>query len=211
LAKYFFDGKEYPRVTSILKLVADEAGLEAWKKREPRHKEISERAMKLGTLMHYCIANELSPVPIEIDNDMPISEWPTNHLAELSSRMNHFRRLRMTFDKNPVLEHVVRHDGEGEFFAGTCDFRGNINGQRSIADWKNSKRIRPEYTLQIGAYYIGSLHDNYKAERGFVVRLQRDEKEVLELDHEALVDAGEKFLDLARRWHKQNDLRKDGS
>lgn len=204
MTKYFFNNTPYPRVTEILTMVTDDEGLRRWRERTPNHGDISKRAMTLGSLMHWVIANELSPVPIEMDKEIPMDTWPEGALEEVSTRLTHFRRLRMEFDRNPVLEHVVHHDEEGEYFAGTCDYRGNINGQRALADWKGSKRIRPEYTLQLGAYYVGSLREGYEAERGFVVRLQRDEKEVLELDHAELREAGTAFLDLARRWHRKN-------
>jgi len=203
MTKYFFNGKPYPRVTEILRIVQDEEGLQSWRNRTPNHAEISKKAMNLGSLMHWCIANELSPVPIELDKEIPLRDWPEDTPAEISARMMHFRRLRLKIEPNPTLEHVVHHDVEGEYFAGTLDGRGTVNDYKAIWDYKNSKRIRPEYTLQLGAYYVGSLREGYKAERGFVIRLQRNEKELLELDAGQLHEAGEKFLELARKFHKE--------
>jgi hypothetical protein len=211
MSKYSIPGiGPVPRVTEILaKYMGDEEGLRAWRSREPNHAYISRRATNLGSIMHWVISNELSPVPLEMDNSIPLSEWEEDYVSEVSARLNHFKRLRMKFDPTPVLEHVVYIHEPGAECGGQLDFRGNINGQPALADWKGSRRIRPEYRVQLGAYYLGSLREGYKAERGFIVRLQRDEKEVLELDAEELADAGSKFLELARRWHKQNDLRKD--
>ena len=203
MSKYFFNNRTYPRVTEILKLVQDDEGLQAWRNRTPDHEAISKRAMMLGSLMHWCLANELSPVPIELDKEMPMCDWPEDTMSEISARLTQFKRLRLKIEPNPTLEHIIRHDVDGEFFAGTLDARGIVNGYKAIWDYKNSKRIRPEYRLQLGAYYIGSLREGFEAERGFVIRLQRDEREVLELDAEELRDEGAKFLELARRWHKE--------
>ena len=203
MAFYVFNGKTYPRVTEILRLVEDTEGLQGWRNRTPDHEAISTRAKTLGSLMHWCLANELSPVPIELDKELPMCDWPKDAMAELSGRMNQFKCLRLAIAPNPVLEHVIHHDEPGEFFAGTLDGRGDVNGYKAIWDYKGSKRMRPEYRLQLGAYYIGSLREGFEAERGFVIRLQRDEREVLELDDEELRDEGAKFLELSRRWHKE--------
>ena len=205
MSKYFFNNKPYPRVTEILKLVSDEKGLEAWRKRTKNHAEISKRATTLGSIMHYCIANSLSEVPIEMDNVLPMDEWPEDTEEEMAGRMNQFRSLRLRIAPNPILEHVIHHDTPGEYFAGTLDFRGTVNDEHTIMDFKGSTRIRPEYEIQLGAYYLGSLREGYTATRAFIIRLQRNERELLELDHTQLVEASEKFLDLARAWH--NDER----
>ncbi len=202
MSKYFFNNRSYPRVTEILKLVSDEKGLESWRKRTPNHAEISKRATTLGSIMHYCIANSLSEVPVEMDNVLPMDEWPEDAEEEIAGRMAQFKSLRLQIAPNPVLEHVIHHDTDGEYFAGTLDFRGIVNDDHTIMDFKGSKRIRPEYELQLGAYYLGSLREGYVAKRAFIIRLQRYEKELLELDHGQLVEASEKFLDLARTWHK---------
>jgi hypothetical protein len=202
MSKYFFNNKPYPRVTEILKLVSDEKGLEAWRKRTKNHAEISKRATTLGSIMHYCIANSLSEVPIEMDNVLPMDEWPEDTEEEMAGRMNQFRSLRLRIAPNPVLEHVIHHDTPGEYFAGTLDFRGTVNDEHTIMDFKGSTRIRPEYEIQLGAYYLGSLREGYTATRAFIIRLQRNERELLELDHTQLVEASEKFLDLAKAWHK---------
>jgi hypothetical protein len=207
MSKYFFNNMPYPRVTEILKLVSDEKGLEAWRKRTPKHEEISKRATTLGSIMHWTIANSLSEVPIEMENVLPMDEWPKDTMEEIAGRMAQFKSLRLRIAPNPVLEHVIHHDTPGEYFAGTLDFRGLVNDDHTIMDFKGSKRIRPEYELQLGAYYIGSLREGYVATRAFIIRLQRYEKELLELDQQELAEAGEKFLDLARTWHKkESDL-----
>ncbi len=211
MSKYTLNGKSVPRVTEILQLNSDEEGLRRWRKRTPNWKEIQTRALTCGKIMHWLIANKLSAVPVEMDDELPMDEWPRDAITEVMGRMTQFDRLRMKFDGNPILEHVIYHDTPGEECGGTLDYRGNINGYKSIADWKGSNRIRPEYEIQVGAYYLGSIREGYVPERGFIVRLQAGEREVLEMDKERLEDRALAFRELARRWHKENGLSRDSA
>jgi len=91
--RYRIRGRPVPRVTEVLQLVHDGRGLEAWKERTPDWEAQTKRAMVMGKLMHWALANEYSPVPVELDGDLPLSEMPEDALEELAGRMKQWERL----------------------------------------------------------------------------------------------------------------------
>ena len=93
-AKYVLPGVgPVPRVTEILRLMGGEEGLERWRKRTPNWRDINHRAKTCGSIMHWLIANKLSPVPIESDNELPMDEWPEDAVQEVMGRMAQFKGI----------------------------------------------------------------------------------------------------------------------
>jgi hypothetical protein len=154
-----------------------EAALRKTLGKRPAHLAKSDEALDIGTLVHARIeaetrrelgeAVELPEIPETDVDGTPHPAW--NALAS-------YHHWRMDHDVKPIaVEQRVYSVELG--FAGTCDLVAYVDGVLTIADYKTSKAVYPEYRLQIAAYraayntdaganFIGGLILRFPKERG---------------------------------------------
>lgn len=143
------DGKEYPSVTTVLKILSEEA-IQAWRARvgEEEANKVSYRASRRGTTVHTVIEKYLANDESYLEGVMP----------------NNIQTFK---DVKPILDECVtkvycqeaplysKHLG----LAGRVDLVGQWNGVDSIIDWKTSTKLKKKkwienYFIQASAYAV---------------------------------------------------------
>lgn len=166
--RYFFDGKPVPAVTTILGRLAKPAliqwaadcavehmaavlespagflmssipgELEAARK---AHAKIRDAAGDVGTFIHDYARRRLAGEQVVVAD----ADEPTRKAIDA------FEKWRSEREIVPIaLERRVF--SKAEWYAGTCDFFGHIDGRLSILDFKTGKGIYDEFWLQTSGY-----------------------------------------------------------
>lgn len=164
--KYVIDGKNYVRVTSILKMI-DKPGLFTWGATIglAEANRIMETRAEFGTSVHGHVAGILRGDPIEVDG---ISDYEMRGCVKAFLRWKEKRKFG-AYQTEAVI--YSRQYG----YAGTTDFFGYLDGIPTIVDWKTSKDVYAESFLQVAAYAQGVLEmtGSYPM-RGGIVSLQEE-------------------------------------
>ena len=130
-----------------------------------QHTELSKEALYVGSKVHKIIEWDLKHDSVLCGKDIFEPEQIYNALlAYLNFRTDY----RLEPEK---LEFTV--DGNG--WAGTMDFKGYLDGKKTLLDWKTSKSIYMDsYCPQIAAYWVA---DNRWAEQAGIVRFDKETAE----------------------------------
>jgi hypothetical protein len=144
--KYVIDGRNYIRVTSILKMI-DKPGLLNWMGTVglAEANKIMETRAQFGTDVHAHIASILRGNPVPVDQ---ISDYEMRGCVQSFLRWKN----KMTLGDYHT-EALIYSKQYG--YAGTTDMYGVLNGLYGIIDWKTSKDVYIEAFLQISAYAQG--------------------------------------------------------
>jgi hypothetical protein len=126
------------------------------------YRRLSKEALKVGSEVHNTIEYDLKHGACLIGSEVKLScpEADNAMMAYL-----HFRTDN-TLDPQKV-EYTVYGDG----WAGTMDFKGLLDGKKTLLDWKTSKAIYMDsYGPQLGAYWVA---DGRWAEQAGILRLDK--------------------------------------
>jgi CRISPR/Cas system-associated exonuclease Cas4 (RecB family) len=198
---YLINGKRYPSVTTILGKMCKKERLNIWKKQHDDWPTISRHAQIYGTFMHMQIQEAISGEIQEIPSNMPFNEWPKDLAEELEGRMEQWNKLGLRFGKPCLVEHTVVIKAANS--AGTLDHFGPIDEIDMVMDLKSSAKPQKSHEIQLGAYYLGLLVEGRHAKQGMIPYVHRDSIEIVELMEEELMDRGQKFVEIAKRFYKQ--------
>ena len=125
-------------------------------------RDVSKTALDVGSKVHQAIEDyfnlgkePINPEPQVLAAFVAFLEWVDEHDVKCDDA-----ELTVT-------------DGKS---AGTLDFVGEIDGVRTVVDFKSSKAIYPEYRYQIAAYkYMYNLYYfELKADRCGILRLDKE-------------------------------------
>jgi hypothetical protein len=162
--RYFFDGIEYPSVTTITGQLDKSAGLLPWAvgcamdfirlhrkeykdieslllDAEKRYREVSQEALDIGSEVHYLIERY-----IQHDKDV---------LKDVRDEVMQGVIAFFEWEKENNVEWIeseipVFNNNWG--YAGKFDAIAKVNNKVYVIDFKTSKRIYPEAWLQVAAY-----------------------------------------------------------
>ena len=161
---YKKDGKEYVRVTRVLDIIA-KPEFYRWYAKYGWDYCIGVRDDRaaFGTRVHKEIQNWLEDKNIWVDN------------KDMGETMDLFKEWVGIHDVVPEkLEFRLFNDDMG--VAGTCDFFGKFDGKDMIIDWKTSKKVYDNYSLQVSAYLYMFEHQYKKRLDGAGIVCFRDGK-----------------------------------
>lgn len=178
------------------------------------YKEESEKSTSVGTLAHrlneiyittngsnIAVAEELKASQIDYDLKM---------LA-----LQSFKNFKKWYDLNKENIKPVHNEYTviGEKYAGTIDFICEFNNKLTIIDFKTSKKISPDYFIQLMGYYQLCLSKGIKIEKVGILRQDKfsDEYEYMEYDVKRLKALGylmlfNTLLDLYYNYEKINEV-----
>jgi len=191
-----------PSVTTIISNVVRNPALEAWKLRTPNWQETSRDAANIGTWAHRAV-------------DSYLKEDTTNFIDAFKKGGERIEKPFMAFVEWKSNTGFRYLDSELEVwnekrFAGSVDLIGTINDRLYLIDLKTSKRIYPDYLMQVSAYkYAFEERCGKKIEGLAILRLDKttgcsEWKEYSETEYQHGLRM---FLLLCDFWH----LRKNGS
>lgn len=205
-AGHFYTEKKllYPSVTTILGTVPNPE-LDAWKARTQNWRKITGVACKFGTEVHNEIEDVLTLKRFRIEHKIQVEAFLAWH------RLTGFRCIKT--------EIKVRSN---RGFGGSLDLLGKIGNDLFIIDLKTSKRIYPNFLLQVAAYKYAFMEMwNIPSVNIGILRLEKmkvPKKGVNYTDDELVEkfiewvpytdDEYEKgiqeFLELCDEWHKNH-------
>lgn len=136
-----------------------------------QHTIKKEEAASFGSQVHEwaeqftdAIANGVNPPKIE-------EEWP----EEVQQGINAYLDW---YDAHSVkIEHSERmvYSKENEF-VGTCDAIGEVDGKRYLIDYKTSKGLYPEHSLQVSAYMMAYEEETWeKLDGAMIVKFGKED------------------------------------
>ena len=133
-----------PSVTTIISAIVRNPALEAWKSRTPNWKEVSENATNIGTWTHRAV-------------DAYLKEDSTNFIEAFKRGGERIEKPFYSFYEwmsNRDFEYIDSELGvwSEKGYAGTADLLGTIDDRLYLIDLKTSKRIYPDYLMQVSAY-----------------------------------------------------------
>ena len=158
---------------------------------------VSQKAADIGTQVHhrveYAIRKELGQ---EAGPEPPMTPAAWSSFAS-------WENWRKGVDLKPKYCEQTVYSLTNEY-AGTLDLIGEVNGRLALLDWKSSKGIYAEYSLQLAAYWKAlSEMGHGTPEIGMIVRLPKTEGDSFEVKelHAGEVDGlFDVFLAVKKLW-----------
>jgi CRISPR/Cas system-associated exonuclease Cas4 (RecB family) len=140
---FFFDQEASSKKTSVYKSrMALEPLLKGMK---GAYRGVSRDALNIGSLTHEWV---------EAAINWKIAEGEIPKMPKQEEAVNAIHAFQDWVGENVVewksAEEKIYH--RKYKYAGTVDARAIINGEYCVIDWKTSKRVYPEYYLQVAAY-----------------------------------------------------------
>ena len=168
------DGERLPGVPTVInELGWNKNMLIAWSRREALAgndpDKIKNEAAKPGTLTHSFIEGHIKGEKVDT------SDFTENQIELAKNSYFAFVEWEKAM-KPKYLGTEIQLVSEKYRFGGTADMIGEIGGELVLADWKTSKGIYPEMTIQIAAYKIAyeEMNPGKKVHHGGILRLDRE-------------------------------------
>lgn len=156
---YVVNGTVYPRVTSILNVIANQ-NLDRWRRRVgfAEADRISREAAEFGTRLHGAL-----------ETFCKREHWPGDETLE-----PFVEAFSIWFGQNVAevlaTERTLVHRGLG--YAGTTDAVLRLrDGRTVIADWKSSNSVSESFGPQTAAYMAALLHGGEQVDGRIVVQM----------------------------------------
>lgn len=193
-------GIEVPSVTTILKIL-NKPALQKWANwlgfRRENVDRVLERSASMGTLFHnameaYMKGDSFHPVYNYEDEEYKLKiflnaffEWKENHTIE------------------PLL---LEEELNCDYFGGTMDFYGIIDGKRTILDYKTSKGTYASMFLQLAAYTFMMEKKGFIVEQVGILNINEKGNKWTYFSRTEIDPYIEVFLKLAEFFHIYCDL-----
>lgn len=148
---YHIEGRRYPRVTSILNVLA-KPGLDAWRRKVGA--EEADRVMRAGSELGTRVHQACWPIALGESTEAIVSSVRALHQFDLVPYVEAFGRW-MSERVADVLgaERVLW--SERYAYAGTTDLLVRLrDGRRAVVDLKTSRSLSETYRLQLAAYAL---------------------------------------------------------
>lgn len=193
-------GVEVPSVTTILKLL-NKPALQKWAnwlgfKRENIDR-VLEKSASMGTLFHNAMEAYMKKEKFHPVYNYEDEEW------KLKIFLNEFMTWAESHSIEPILleEQLVCN-----YFAGTMDFYGIIDGKKTILDYKTSKGTYVSMFLQLAAYTYMCERKGLQVEQVGILNINEKGNRWTVFPREALDNYIDVFLKLAEFFHMYCNL-----
>lgn len=170
------DGVRLPSVTTIIgnQLAWNKNALIAWARREGMAgrdpNKVRDEAAESGTLTHHLVECHIKGV------EPDTSDYSQNQIDKAENGYLAYLEWEKLFD--PVyISSEMKMVSEAHGFGGTCDLKGELNGELTLFDWKTSKGLYPEMKIQMSAYREMDAEMNPEQEsirHAHILRLDKD-------------------------------------
>lgn len=164
---YVKDGKEYPSVTTILKIIGNDS-ITKWAnylgfKHIDYEKEL-ERTANYGTELHKRLQYHVDP-----ENAFNIAEFKNPVLErDYVIAVSKFKDMISNYNYSTIFtEKEFVSDKLG--YGGTLDWFCKMNDKNILVDFKTSKKVRFKHLLQLGGYYNLLIENGYEVDGGAII------------------------------------------
>lgn len=190
-------GNQVPSATTILKLI-NKPALQKWANimgfKRRNTDDILERSADIGTTVHALIEKFM------MKTDYVYT--PTKHhdkyfiMCYLDNFLNWYK-------KNEVKPYDMEIHMVSELYGGTVDFYGEVNGLKTILDFKTSKAFHDTMFLQLGAYVQMLEEKGNKVEQVAILRVNENKHAIKYKSREDIqpyIDCFNVLVDLFYKW-----------
>lgn len=147
---YWLDGERLPSVTTVLSRFKDSGALIYWAWNEGREgrdfRETRDQAANAGTAVHEMVQSWKSKQPFDRTKYTP--EVIERARGAYEAFLEWAKQTKLEIQQNEVTLISKKHR-----FGGTLDAT-LVQGKLSLADWKSSNGVYPDYVIQLAAYGI---------------------------------------------------------
>jgi hypothetical protein len=192
---YVVDGKKYPSVTEILKIIQKNDSLMRWANslgfRRINLVEYQTSVMEFGTIVHSRMQAIVDPNFTEV-----LPGRTQNEEALLADAERRFRLFTQDLHYETIFtEKALISTNLG--YAGTCDWYARINNQHdALIDFKTSKTIHDTMYLQLGGYYNLLRDAGYHVDIAAILLINLKDCSIHPINQAKLERYGEIFLQL---------------
>ena len=184
---------EVPSATTILKLlnkpfIAKWANSLGWKRQS--YERVLEESANKGTLVHELIHEYL------FREGKKFNTTTSDDVNFIYENINAFKEFEKEYNINPIW-------GEKSFtcetFGGTVDLYCDLEGKRTILDFKTSKRFYSSHFIQLGAYIQLLESNGLDVEQVAILRIKEGECKLKTIDRnemELYIEIFNKLTDL---------------
>ena len=184
---------EVPSATTILKLlnkpfIAKWANSLGWKRQS--YERVLEESANKGTLVHELIHEYL------FREGKKFNTTTSDDVNFIYENINAFKEFEKEYNINPIW-------GEKSFtcekFGGTVDLYCDLEGKRTILDFKTSKRFYSSHFIQLGAYIQLLESNGLDVEQVAILRIKEGEcklKTINRNEMELYIEIFNKLTDL---------------
>jgi hypothetical protein len=207
---YYFEGRRYPSVTTILKQgLSKPIELELWELYLGSEAEqIKDIRSFIGTIAHYRLASKMA-----VKHSLPMPELQINKTREIDSEVTQIlNSIARKCDEwielfEPValkVEQVVVNRELG--YAGTIDLLAKLRDKLFLIDFKTSRAVYPEHFAQVAAYINCFTNEHLNAANehlnAAILRTNEESAEFKILSESELESGFELFLKAKENYDK---------
>lgn len=194
LSDYKFHGKNVPRVTVILSEMQSDQGLIRYANylgfKHIDYKQMLDNASAIGRSTHSFIEsyiqkkeNYKAPVRQEVVNC-------TNAFMDWWKELNFHYNVKVMGEEQPLT---------CPWFGGTYDLLLNIDGKRTLVDFKTSNHITHRYFIQLAAYmYLIEYNFNMTIDMCCILRMNKEDGSYEMSTVDMSVPEDREFMDCCR-------------
>lgn len=165
---YEKDGKEYPSVTTIIKLISTTESLMQWANfmgfKRRNLKVIKEETTSFGTYLH----STLEWTVLGKKGNLPYHDNPIYQYRALKS-LEAFHDTMGDLSKWKTVQTEMQIISERLGYAGTLDWLVSHQGTLFLCDFKSSKNAHDTMFLQLGGYYNLLLEEGYDPDAAMII------------------------------------------
>lgn len=190
---------EVPSVTTILKVlnkphIANWANSLGWKRQS--YKKVLEEKANLGTLVHEVCHEYLFNEGINFN-------IPTKDLSFIKNNLNSFKSFLEEHNLNPIWG---ERSFSAETYGGTIDLYCELEGKKTIIDFKTSKKFYSSHFIQLGAYIQLLESNNIYVEQVGILIIHENDWDLKLIDRSNMNDYINLFNNLVNVFYMIYDL-----
>ena len=183
---YTKDGVLVVGVTTVLGIIAKPNLIHwAWKlgMDGKDYRQVRDSAADIGTLAHYLIKCHLKK------EEPDLKSYSQVNIDKAKKAFEAF----LEFEKRNNMQPIIIEQSfvsDKNFYGGTPDWYGKVNGKLTLVDFKTSKGLYPEMRLQLAAYGKLLEENGHKVEDTHLLQI---DKETGEFHHHIVNDLEESW------------------
>jgi len=197
---YKYEGKEYPSVTTIIKLISNNDDLMNWANfmgfKRKNIKDILEKSSEFGSSVHLYLQKFLENEPLNYDE---IENSINRH--SVPKVIDEFKKFISDYNYETIFtEKVLISPTLG--FAGTCDWLCKLDGLVTLVDFKTSKTYHDTMFLQLGGYNKLLLEKGIEIDRAMIINVSENGCKPHSISRKKLDDFSDAFCTLSEFYLK---------
>lgn len=203
---YEKNGKRYPSVTTILKVVAYNDNIVKWANhlgfQRKKYEDELTRTAREGTFMHSFVESIVDPEHVQT----PVIPDPLIDYYVRKRVQNFILKLQEHKGQWETIFTEGSFVSEKERIAGTMDWYTMWHGKKTLFDFKSSKSIRDKHFYQLGGYDAIFQENGETIDQAGIILVKPDNCIIHILDRPQLEIAKNVFMRIRDYYYAKNEM-----